>query len=70
MKWRSVMADDLKIESGEHHLSEAAKKRVSESLKKTLADELAKEHSTLGGSGANAAIGVGGHANVTTVKMK
>ena len=57
------MADEFKIETGEHHLSEAAKKRVHESLKKVLMEELHKEHPTLGGD-ATAAVGVGGHANI------
>jgi hypothetical protein len=64
------MADDFKIETGEYHLSDAAKKRVNENLKKVLMEELAKEHPKLGGSAATAAVGVGGHANISSARRE
>lgn len=64
------MADhQLNVTTGDAHLSESAKKRITESLKKTLEEELAKEHKTMGGTSAPADIGIGGHANVTTKRM-
>lgn len=59
----------LNITTGDHPLSEAAKKRVEESLKKTLLEELRKEHPRMGGD-ADAAVGVGGHANVSSMRAR
>jgi hypothetical protein len=69
-KRRNHVTEEFKIETGEYHLSEAAKKRVNESLKKVLMEELAKEHPTLGGSDAHAAVGIGGHANVSSSRLR
>lgn len=64
------MTDELKIDTGERHLSEAAKRRVHEALKKALLEELEKEHPTMGGHDATAAVGVGGHANISSARLK